>query len=140
MMVIRKCSRYTYIHTIPCVQKQRYKKEIKKMAEWKLAFLVIICLLSLLFGGKGSIKTKCISIFIVLSKQLYGNTRESKRSGENSDFFTLTCTQFPQFLMVARHIAKRLVIYPKRFKTSYVYFDKSVKAIFPALNHFLHLF
>ena len=42
MMVIRKCSRYTYIHTIPCVQKQQYKKEIKKMAEWKLAFLLII--------------------------------------------------------------------------------------------------
>ena len=34
--------------------------------------------------------------------------------------------------MVAMYIAMRLAIYPKKFKTSYVYFDKSVKAIFPA--------
>ena len=117
-------------------------------------------------------------------------SRESKRSGVNSDFFTLTCTQFPQFLMVAMYISKRLVVYrisansfrenysflnlalctvtfgystyrcgnysreetiqlrklfveiryPKMFKTSNVYFNKSVKAIFFAFNHFLHLF
>ena len=66
--------------------------------------------------------------------------RESKRSGENSDIFTLTCTQFPQFSMVPMYIDKRLVLYPKRFKTSNVYFNKSVEAFFSALNYFLHLF
>ena len=42
--------------------------------------------------------------------------------------------------MVPMYIDKRLVLYPKRFKTSNVNLNKSVEAIFPALNHFLHLF
>ena len=35
---------------------------------------------------------------ISLRKKIYVITRESKRSGENSDILTLTCKQFPQFL------------------------------------------
>ena len=41
--------------------------------------------------------------------------------------------------MVPMYIDKRLVLYPKSFKTSNVYFNKSVEAIFPALNHFFAL-
>ena len=55
--------------------------------------------------------------------------RENKTSGENSDIYTLTCTQFPQFLMVPMYIAKRLVLYTKTFKTSNVYFIKSFNPI-----------
>ena len=47
-------------------------------------------------------------------------------SGENSDIFILTCTQFPQFSMVPMYIDKRLALYPNRFKTFNVYFNKSV--------------
>ena len=54
-------------------------------------------------------------------------TRESKRSGENSDIFTLTCNQFPQFLMLHIYIAKRLVLYPNRIKTSKMQYNKSVR-------------
>ena len=65
--------------------------------------------------------------------------RESKRSVYNANIFTLTCPWFPQFFMVPMFIDKRLVLYPKRFKISNVYFNKSAEVIFPALNHSLHL-
>ena len=52
---------HTKIHTIPCVQKQWYRKEIK-MAEWKLAFFILICILPLSFGGKNCIKSNRNSI------------------------------------------------------------------------------
>ena len=64
--------------------------------------------------------------------------RESKRSGENYGIFTLTCIKFPQLLMVPIYIDKRLVLYPKTFKTSNVYFNKSVEALFSAVNYFSH--
>ena len=38
------------------------------------------------------------------------------------------------------YIDRRLVLYPNRLKTSNVYFNKSVEAIFSSLNHLLHLF
>ena len=42
--------------------------------------------------------------------------------------------------MVPMYIEKGLVLYPKTFKTSNVYLNKSVEALFSALNYFLHLF
>ena len=36
--------------------------------------------------------------------------------------------------MASMYFAKILVLYPKRLKTSNAYYDKSVKAIFPAHN------
>ena len=65
--------------------------------------------------------------------------RESKRSDENYDIYTLTCRLFPQFLMAPMYFAKILVLYPKRLKTSNVYYYKSVKAIFSAPNQFFAL-
>ena len=63
---------------------------------------------------------------VVLSRRFvcfYSLSRESEKSGKNCDIFTLTCRYFPQFLMVPMYIDKRLVLYPKRFKTSNVYFN-----------------
>ena len=48
-----------------------------------------------------------------------------------------TSRKFPQFFMVPMYIDKSLVLYPKRFRTSNMYFNKSAKAIFPALTVFL---
>ena len=59
----------------------------------------------------------------------------SKRRSENSDIFTLTCTQFPQSLMLHMYIAKRLVLYPNRLKTSKMQYNKSIIALFSALIH-----
>ena len=66
------------------------------------------------------------------------SARESKRSDENYDIYTLTCRYFPQFFMAPVYFAKILVLYPNRLKTSKVYYYKSAKAIFSAPNHFLH--
>ena len=41
---------------------------------------------------------------------------------------------------IPMYITKRLVLYPKKFKTSNVHFNKSFKAISTALNHFLDFF
>ena len=43
---------------------------------------------------------------------LYILVRESKRSGENSDIFTLTYTQFPQFLML--QMPRDWFLYPNK--------------------------
>ena len=67
-------------------------------------------------------------------------SRESKRSDENSKIFPLTCNQFPHLSMVPYHITIKMVLSLKIFKSFKMYNQKSVRALFSAPNHFLHLF
>ena len=77
---------------------------------------------------------------IFFYKNIFEQIRESKRSDENSEIFTLTCNQFPYLSMVPYHITIKMVLSPKIFKSSKMYNHKSVRALFSAPNHFLHLF
>ena len=82
-----------------------------------------------------------LATLVIVQKGAYLCTaqRKSKMSGKNYDIYSLTCRQFPLFLMAPMYFAKILVLHLKRLKTSNVYYYKSVKAIFSAPNHFLHL-
>ena len=127
LLLIQK-GHFTKLHSISCIKVINPKNyPISRLSE------------------NNALKTskKCQNLKLIFRPLLFlflPRTRESKRSGENSDIFTLTCTQFPQFLMLHMYIAKRLVLYSNRLKTSKMQNNKSVRALFSAPNHFLHLF